>query len=159
MLFLRFILMGNRRFLNLKTIFIDDTRVINDNNIRTSQWKSLIGQFFSPRFGGSLRAWASANEYALTQLMHRFKQNFKANSQLNYKEFYAKEQIIWLITCFKWLISIPHATTRDLKLLEKLLIGLFPRSTRHIQVSLRPSTFSTTKVTPFTPRQVRSCGN
>ncbi|MFX1537825.1 MAG: hypothetical protein ACFFDI_26845 [Promethearchaeota archaeon] len=41
--------MRNSRLSGLKTIFIDDGGVLNDNNLRTLQWKDLVSKFFPPQ--------------------------------------------------------------------------------------------------------------
>jgi len=92
--------MSNNNLIRLKTIFIDDGGVISDNNLRALQWKDLVGKFFSTRYGGSMEAWASANEYALTQLIQRYTQKVKENPQINFKAYWKKEQVIWLINMF-----------------------------------------------------------
>ena len=42
-------------------IFLDDGGVINDNARRAPQWQRLVGDFFSPRLGGTVGQWARAN--------------------------------------------------------------------------------------------------
>ncbi|MFX1499557.1 MAG: HAD hydrolase-like protein [Promethearchaeota archaeon] len=43
-------------------IFFDDGNVLNDNNIRARQWHQLIGEYFSPRYGGEPEKWGIAND-------------------------------------------------------------------------------------------------
>jgi HAD superfamily hydrolase (TIGR01509 family) len=45
----------------IKHIFLDDGDVMNDNAVRGPQWQRLIGEFFVPRLGGTMEAWAEAN--------------------------------------------------------------------------------------------------
>ncbi len=42
-------------------IFFDDGNTLNDNRIRGRQWQQLIGEYFSPRFGGIPKLWGTAN--------------------------------------------------------------------------------------------------
>ncbi len=42
-------------------IFFDDGNVLNDNKIRGRQWQQLVGEFFSPKFGGVPKVWGAAN--------------------------------------------------------------------------------------------------
>ncbi|MFX1366524.1 MAG: HAD hydrolase-like protein [Promethearchaeota archaeon] len=43
-------------------IFFDDGNVLNDNKIRGRQWHQLIGEYFSPRYGGEPKKWGIAND-------------------------------------------------------------------------------------------------
>ena len=43
-------------------IFFDDGDVLNDNKIRGRQWHQLVGEFFSPKFGGEPEKWGAAND-------------------------------------------------------------------------------------------------
>jgi FMN phosphatase YigB (HAD superfamily) len=42
-------------------IFFDDGDTLNDNRIRGQQWQELIGEYFSPRYGGTPESWGAAN--------------------------------------------------------------------------------------------------
>ncbi|MFW9818355.1 MAG: HAD family hydrolase, partial [Candidatus Thorarchaeota archaeon] len=42
-------------------IFFDDGNTLNDNKIRGRQWQRLIGEYFSPRYGGTPESWGEAN--------------------------------------------------------------------------------------------------
>jgi FMN phosphatase YigB (HAD superfamily) len=42
-------------------IFFDDGNTLNDNRVRGKQWQQLIGEYFSPRFGGKPKVWGTAN--------------------------------------------------------------------------------------------------
>ncbi len=42
-------------------IFFDDGNTLNDNIIRGRQWQQLIGEYFSPIFGGEPKLWGTAN--------------------------------------------------------------------------------------------------
>ena len=42
-------------------LFIDDGGVLNDNALRGPEWLRLIGDFMSPRLGGTPEGWARAN--------------------------------------------------------------------------------------------------
>lgn len=43
------------------TVFFDDGGVLNDNNIRGEQWKTLVGEYYFSRFGGEPEVWGEAN--------------------------------------------------------------------------------------------------
>ena len=42
-------------------IFFDDGDTLNDNRIRGRQWQRLVGEYFSPIFGGEPELWGKAN--------------------------------------------------------------------------------------------------
>ncbi|MFW9972221.1 MAG: HAD family hydrolase [Candidatus Odinarchaeota archaeon] len=42
-------------------IFFDDGNTLNNNKIRGKQWQQLVGEYFSPRFGGEPESWGIAN--------------------------------------------------------------------------------------------------
>ena len=52
---------GESRILEKPIIFLDDGGVMNDNERRSPQWQRLVGEFFSPRLGGSIAGWQRAN--------------------------------------------------------------------------------------------------
>ncbi|MFW9989697.1 MAG: HAD hydrolase-like protein [Candidatus Odinarchaeota archaeon] len=43
-------------------LFFDDGNVLNNNDIRGRQWHQLVGEFFSPKFGGAPEKWGVAND-------------------------------------------------------------------------------------------------
>src|SRR6185503_12786551 len=45
----------------LRVVFIDDGGVLNDNERRAVQWRRLLGEYLTPRLGGTPDAWARAN--------------------------------------------------------------------------------------------------
>jgi len=93
--------MKNRHLIPVKAVFIDDGGVMNDNNLRSTQWKDLVGKYFVPRYGGSMDAWHSANEYALNQLLQRYEKTVAVNPQIDYRVYWYEEQILWLTNMFK----------------------------------------------------------
>ena len=46
---------------SVRAVFIDDGGVLNDNRVRGCEYRALIGEFMSARFGGSAQQWAEAN--------------------------------------------------------------------------------------------------
>ncbi len=119
--------MRNSRLIRLKTIFIDDGGVISDNNLRSPQWKYLVGKFFSSRYGGSMEAWASANEYALTQLLQRYDQKVKSTPQMDFNAYWKKEQVIWLINMFKMVNIDPPPKEQRAKIARLATDWITPR--------------------------------
>jgi FMN phosphatase YigB (HAD superfamily) len=50
------------------TLFFDDGGVLNDNSVRTPQWKAFCGEFFHSRFGGDPEVWGEANQKVMISL-------------------------------------------------------------------------------------------
>ena len=69
------------------TIFFDDGGVINDNRIRGKQWKKLIGEYYSTRFGGDPKIWGEANHKLITTFLDIFWRDGKENFN-DYQNFY-----------------------------------------------------------------------
>jgi phosphoglycolate phosphatase-like HAD superfamily hydrolase len=46
---------------SLRVVFIDDGGVMNDNARRGAQWRRLVGEYLTPRLGGTPESWAAAN--------------------------------------------------------------------------------------------------
>ncbi len=69
-------------------LFFDDGNVLNDNTIREKQWQNLVGNYFSPIFGGEPKIWGDAN----AQIIKDFKskgvpQLIHINRQKSHHEF------------------------------------------------------------------------
>lgn len=45
----------------IRVVFLDDGGVLNDNARRAPEWRRLLGEYFTPRLGGTPEAWAAAN--------------------------------------------------------------------------------------------------
>lgn len=69
------------------TIFFDDGGVINDNRIRGKQWKTLVGEYYSTRFGGETKIWGEANQKLIATLFDIFWRDGKENFN-DYQSFY-----------------------------------------------------------------------
>ena len=56
----------------VRVVFIDDGGVLNDNDVRAPQWRRLLGEYLTPRLGGSREAWAAANVGAFERSWARY---------------------------------------------------------------------------------------
>ena len=79
-----------------KVILLDDGGVMNDNDVRAPQWRELVAQYFSPRYGGSIKEWKKANKHVFKQLFERYERKTKENPMIDYVEFWKFEQIRWM---------------------------------------------------------------
>lgn len=57
---------------DLRVVFIDDGGVLNDNDARAPQWRRLLGEYLTPRLGGTPEAWAAANVGAFERSWARY---------------------------------------------------------------------------------------
>ena len=55
------------------TIFLDDGGVMNDNTLRGPEWQRLVGEYLSPRLGGSFQTWGDANQVIATREFKLYK--------------------------------------------------------------------------------------
>jgi FMN phosphatase YigB (HAD superfamily) len=81
-------------------VFLDNGGVITDNSRRGSQYRRLVGEFFVPRFGGTLEAWAAANMVSFPGVWPRFLQRVE--------EWHASRDIIHEMSLYfaDWLRSM-----------------------------------------------------
>jgi FMN phosphatase YigB (HAD superfamily) len=52
----------------VRAVFLDDGGVLNDNERRAPEWRRLLGEYFVPRLGGTLEAWAAANTIVIEDI-------------------------------------------------------------------------------------------
>jgi len=52
----------------VRAVFLDDGGVLNDNERRAAEWRRLLGEYFVPRLGGTLDAWAAANTIVIEDI-------------------------------------------------------------------------------------------
>ncbi|HEY1353864.1 MAG TPA: HAD-IA family hydrolase [Ktedonobacteraceae bacterium] len=77
-------------------IFLDDGAVMNDNRLRGPQWQQRVGEFFSPRLGGSPTAWAQANRVVAAQFAEPAHWQARVQAAPDYASFERTYQIDWL---------------------------------------------------------------
>ncbi|MFX1601615.1 MAG: HAD hydrolase-like protein [Promethearchaeota archaeon] len=80
-------------------IFFDDGGVLNDNSIRSPQWKTFCGEFFHSRFGGDPEVWGEANQKAMISLdIHGMDPGEMYD---DYLTFYTNFKSEWVIKMFE----------------------------------------------------------
>jgi FMN phosphatase YigB (HAD superfamily) len=55
-----------------RIIFLDNGGVLTDNDVRAEQWRRLLGEYLSPRLGGTPAIWGEANRIAFGAQWERF---------------------------------------------------------------------------------------
>jgi HAD superfamily hydrolase (TIGR01509 family) len=80
-------------------VFLDDGGVMNDNRLRYAEWQRLLGEFFSPRLGGSPERWAEANRTLIARLWDQAMMDQARMGLVDaYHEWSRLYQIDWLRT-------------------------------------------------------------
>ncbi|PWI47828.1 hypothetical protein CEE45_09965 [Candidatus Heimdallarchaeota archaeon B3_Heim] len=111
----------------VKVIFLDDGGVMNDNNLRASQWRELIAQYFSPRYGGTINIWKSANRYAFTRLWNRYQQIITDTPLIDFNKFWEEEMSQWLTEMFTIADINPPPVNQRYKIAQKAEEWITPR--------------------------------
>jgi phosphoglycolate phosphatase-like HAD superfamily hydrolase len=83
---------------NVLNLFIDDGGVMNDNAVRSPQWHALVGEFFAPRLGGTLEAWAEANRIEVPKLWDQFPYLMGMQSDGDFDTEWRAYELAWLRT-------------------------------------------------------------
>jgi HAD superfamily hydrolase (TIGR01509 family) len=74
-------------------ILLDDGGVMNDNLVRGEQWPFLVGEFFAPRLGGTITAWAQANRIVSQHILAPANWLRRIQASTDYRRF---EYVYWL---------------------------------------------------------------
>ena len=82
----------------ITTVFIDDGGVLNDNDTRAPQWRRLLGEYLSPRLGGTPEAWARANVGAFERSLKRYVDHVdSAGDARGIERWVRGERALWLV--------------------------------------------------------------
>jgi HAD superfamily hydrolase (TIGR01509 family) len=77
-------------------ILLDDGGVMNDNQLRGEQWPSLVGEFFAPRLGGTIPAWAEANRIIIQRILEPTSWLRRVQASADYASFEQRYWLDWL---------------------------------------------------------------
>jgi FMN phosphatase YigB (HAD superfamily) len=82
----------------ITTLFVDKGGVLIDNDDDLApQWRRLIGEFLSPRLGGSAQAWSEANVPAFTHQVERWRAEMARGGPADIRGFFAKDACLWFL--------------------------------------------------------------
>lgn len=82
----------------IETLFVDKGGVLIDNDDDLApQWRRLIGEFLSPRLGGSPEAWGRANVPAFHRQLERWHAAMARRGQADIRGFFARDARLWLL--------------------------------------------------------------
>jgi len=77
-------------------ILLDDGGVMNDNRLRGEQWPLLVGEFFAPRLGGTVAAWADANRIVIQDILEATNWLRRIQMCSDYSSFEREYWLDWL---------------------------------------------------------------
>lgn len=82
----------------IDVLFVDKGGVLIDNAEDLGpQWRRLIGEFLSPRLGGSARAWGDANVPAFERQLERWRAEMAKRGPADIRGFFAKDARLWFL--------------------------------------------------------------
>ena len=70
---------------------------MNDNTRRGAQWQRLVGEYLSPRLGGSLQAWGEANKVVAEREFRLYKEHYWGTGELDFLAFREQSNRDWLV--------------------------------------------------------------
>ncbi|MHA1346028.1 MAG: HAD family hydrolase [Candidatus Heimdallarchaeaceae archaeon] len=92
-------------------VFFDDGGVMNDNRIRGLQYQKLVGEYFTPKFGGEPYLWAESNVNFIEEIMKEYsKAIYDGNdgSDIDYKTYHADFVKRWVEEMFNYVgVKLP----------------------------------------------------
>lgn len=77
-------------------ILLDNGGVMNDNQLCAEQWPPLVGEFFTPRLGGTVSAWADANHVVIQRILERANWLQRTQTSSDYASFQRRYWLDWL---------------------------------------------------------------
>jgi FMN phosphatase YigB (HAD superfamily) len=80
----------------VRVVFLDDGGVLNDNERRAPEWRRLLGEFFTPRLGGTPEAWAEANTIVVADTWRAWQQLQERGEEAG-PEWWPDQDRRWLV--------------------------------------------------------------
>ena len=89
-------------------VFFDNGGVMNDNRIRGLQYQKLVGEYFTPKFGGEPYLWAESNVNFIEEIMKEYSDAICEGSDIDYKTYHADFVTRWIEEMFNYVgIKLP----------------------------------------------------
>jgi HAD superfamily hydrolase (TIGR01509 family) len=97
----------------IEVLFVDKGGVLIDNSDDLGpQWRRFIGEFLSPRLGGSPEAWGAANVSAFERQIERWRAAMAARGPADIRGFFAKDARLWFLDMCD-VVGIPRPSDAD----------------------------------------------
>ncbi|MHA1936354.1 MAG: HAD family hydrolase [Candidatus Thorarchaeota archaeon] len=116
------------------TLFFDDGGVLNDNNVRSPQWRAFCGEFLSSQFGGDPKEWGDANQKIMESSMDLNQHPWENPSYL--KEKYGDYHTFLAMFKSKWVTGMFTETGRPVPP-QKEQIEIFDATTDYVWPRVR----------------------
>src|SRR5579859_2085533 len=101
-----------------RNLLIDYHGVISDGERLPAEWRRLLGEFFSPRFGRAPSVWAEANRYALARSLERMRD---LGPTIDAEEARRIDRVAWLRDMFVMAdVAVPDEHEADAVALEAI---------------------------------------
>ena len=79
-----------------RTLLLDHHGVISDGERMPGEWRRLLGEFLTPRFGATPQVWADGNRVALARSVARYDAHGRDGSRYGREEFTRNDRIEWM---------------------------------------------------------------
>lgn len=90
------------------SIFFDDGGVMNDTILRGIQWQKMIGDFFSPKYGGESHKWSEANFEFINEIMAEYTEAAENEELIEYNDYYSDFILRWVTSMFEYVgVKVP----------------------------------------------------
>ena len=83
-------------------LFFDDGGVMNDNQIRGIQFQKMIGDYFSPMYGGEKHQWAEANFNFIEEIMREYIEIIEEERNVDYHNYHNGFITRWIEDMFDY---------------------------------------------------------
>ncbi len=83
-------------------VFFDDGDVMNDNRLRGIQWQKMIGDYFTPIYGGGPHQWAEGNIEFIDGIIAEYNINLEVKKLPDYQTFYIHCIHRWITSMFDY---------------------------------------------------------
>ncbi|MHA1200255.1 MAG: HAD family hydrolase [Candidatus Heimdallarchaeaceae archaeon] len=90
-------------------VFFDDGGVMNDNRLRGIQWQKMIGDYFSPKYGGEPHKWAEANFEFIQEFTTEHNEVIQESQEIEYNSYYDNFINRWISEMFEYVGVTPPA--------------------------------------------------
>ena len=87
---------------------------MNDNKLRGLQWQKMIGDYFSPKYGGEPFMWAEANFDFINEIVKEYQEFVGKGDLVDYHTYYSDFINRWITSMFNH-VGVELPTNEDYK--------------------------------------------
>lgn len=109
-------------------IFLDDGGVMNDNNVRSGQWRPMVGEYLASLLGGEAQAWADANRIVMAGMFaDTGAWEERLSAAPDYATFDHQYHLDWLCGMCKLVGIAPPPADESVELGRRAAASIIPR--------------------------------